>query len=63
MAAMLWWLTTLLDGWFSASVASRVAGVALLVGAGGLVYFGVLWAIGGFHVAHLAKLRRGAGTA
>jgi putative peptidoglycan lipid II flippase len=63
MAVMLWWLTTLLDGWFSASVASRVAGVVLLVGAGGLVYFGVLWAIGGFHVAHLAKLRRGAGTA
>jgi putative peptidoglycan lipid II flippase len=63
MAAALTALTGVLAGWFAGNVAERAAGLALLVAAGGTVYFGVLALIGGFHAEHLAKLRRANGPA
>lgn len=46
MAAALWGVRLLLDGWFAGSVGERLVGVAALVAVGGIVYFGVAWVIG-----------------
>lgn len=46
MAAALWGMRTLLDGWFAGSIGERLVGVAALVAVGGIVYFGVAWVIG-----------------
>jgi putative peptidoglycan lipid II flippase len=58
MAAALFGLRSLLAGWFLGSVIERAVGLAVLVGTGGLVYFGVAFLIGGVDREALASLRR-----
>jgi len=47
-----------LAGWFLGNVLERAVGLAVLVGTGGLVYFGVAFLIGGVDKEALASLRR-----
>ncbi|CAA9519363.1 MAG: Proposed peptidoglycan lipid II flippase MurJ [uncultured Sphingomonas sp.] len=58
MAAALFGLRTLLADWFLGNVLERAIGLALLVGIGGLTYFGVAFLIGGVDREALASLRR-----
>lgn len=58
MAAVLFGLRTLLAGWFLGNVLERAIGLALLVGLGGLTYFGVAFLIGGVDREAIASLRR-----
>jgi putative peptidoglycan lipid II flippase len=46
MAAALYLVREAFGGWFAGSAGQRLLGVAALVAAGGVVYFGVAWAIG-----------------
>ena len=46
MAGVLWWLAGPLAGWVAADGGARVMRLALLIGAGGLVYGGVLLLLG-----------------
>lgn len=46
MVALLYALKVLLADWFAGSVIERMAGVAALVGVGGVAYFGVAWFVG-----------------
>lgn len=46
MVAVLYALRLVLAGWFAGSVIERMAGVAALVGAGGITYFAVAWMVG-----------------
>ncbi|MGQ0659284.1 murein biosynthesis integral membrane protein MurJ [Sphingosinicella sp.] len=47
MAAALYFLQQPLAGYFAASAGRRILAVGALVGAGGIVYFGLAWVIGG----------------
>ena len=58
MAAALFVLRSVLAGWFLGNVLERAVGLAVLVGTGGLVYFGVAFLIGGVDKEALASLRR-----
>ena len=58
MAAALFGLRTLLGDWFFGNVLERAIGLALLVGIGGLTYFGVAFLIGGVDREAIAALRR-----
>lgn len=58
MAAALFVLRSLLADWFLGSTIERAVGLALLVGIGGIVYFGVAFLIGGVDREAIASLRR-----
>ena len=58
MAAALYVLRELLSGYFFGGVLERAFGLAVLVGVGGLIYFGVAFAIGGIDREAIASLRR-----
>ena len=58
MGGVLWWLTPRLAPYYGADVLDRVWSLALLVGAGGLTFFGVAWAIGALDKDLIAQLRR-----
>ena len=58
MAATLYGLKLILADWFLGSTLERAIGLALLVGIGGLVYFGVAFLIGGVDREAIASLRR-----
>ncbi len=58
MAAVLVVLKLQLGGLFGGSIADRVMGIGALVGAGGVVYFGVAWVVGAFDPDMLANLKR-----
>lgn len=58
MAAALFGLRELLGDWFFGNALERVIGLALLVGIGGLTYFGVAFLIGGVDREAIASLRR-----
>jgi putative peptidoglycan lipid II flippase len=61
MVAVLIGVRTLLSGWFLGSVGHRLAAVAAIVGAGMLVYFPLVWVLGGTDREELKALikRRG----
>ena len=58
MAASLYAVRMVFDGWFFGSVGQRAVGLAALVGTGGVVYFAVAWLIGGIDKEAIADLRR-----
>lgn len=58
MAATLYFLRQLLEGFFLGSALERAVGLTALVGTGALVYFGVAFLIGGVDRATLLRLRR-----
>jgi len=58
MGGLLWILRTHTDGLFAAQASARIAGLALLVGTGVPVYFGVAWLLGGFDRELLGRLSR-----
>ena len=58
MGALLWWLMPRLAPYFGAGVLDRIWSLALLVGAGGLTFFLVAWAIGALDKDLIAQLRR-----
>lgn len=58
MAAALYFVRQQLDGFFFGSTIERAVGLTALVGTGGLVYFGVAFAIGGVDREALLMLRR-----
>ncbi|MDQ3247409.1 MAG: murein biosynthesis integral membrane protein MurJ [Pseudomonadota bacterium] len=58
MAAALFGLRELLGGMFFGGLIERAVGLAVLVGTGGVVYFGVAFLIGGVDRQALATLRR-----
>jgi putative peptidoglycan lipid II flippase len=58
MAGSLFFLRSVLADWFLGSSIERAAGLAILCGTGGLVYFGVAFLIGGVDREALASLRR-----
>jgi putative peptidoglycan lipid II flippase len=47
MGAVLYGIRTLMPGWFSGSAGHRIVGVAALVGGGMIVYFPLVWVLGG----------------
>ena len=47
MAVALFAIRTALSGWFSGSFGQRLAGVAAIVGGGMIVYFPLVWVLGG----------------
>ncbi|MFS0736475.1 murein biosynthesis integral membrane protein MurJ [Sphingomonas sp. 1P06PA] len=59
MVALLYALKLVLADWFAGSVIERMAGVAALVGVGGVAYFGVAWIVGALdREAMLILMRR-----
>jgi putative peptidoglycan lipid II flippase len=58
MAAALFGVRALLGDWFFGNALERAIGLALLVGIGGLTYFGVAFLIGGVDREAIASLRR-----
>jgi putative peptidoglycan lipid II flippase len=58
MAGALFGVRELVSDWFFGGLVERAAGLALIVGVGGLVYFGVAFLIGGVDLEALASLRR-----
>ena len=58
MVAVLWAIKTGLEPWFAGSVAKRMAGVVAIVGGGMLIYFPLVWFLGGIDKEELALLRR-----
>ena len=58
MGALLWWLTPLLEPYYSGGVLDRVWSLALLVAAGGTAFFAVAWATGALDKDLIAQLRR-----
>lgn len=58
MAAVLFGIRALLADWYFGNVLERAIGLAVLVGVGALVYFGVAFLIGGVDREALAMLRR-----
>lgn len=58
MSALLWWLTPRLADHFTGHVLERIWSIALLVGAGGAVFFLVAWAIGAIDKDLLSQMRR-----
>ena len=58
MGALLWWLMPRLSPYFGGGILDRVWSLALLVGAGGAVFFTAAWAFGALDKDLLAQLRR-----
>jgi putative peptidoglycan lipid II flippase len=58
MAGALLVVRTVLADWYFGGIVERALGLALLVGVGGLVYFGVAFLIGGVDRQAIASLRR-----
>jgi putative peptidoglycan lipid II flippase len=58
MAAALYGVREMLDGWFFGSIVERFVGVVTLVGIGGGVYFTIAWLIGGMDREAIRDLRR-----
>jgi putative peptidoglycan lipid II flippase len=58
MAAALFGIRLVLADWFFGNVLERAIGLALLVGTGAVVYFGVAFLIGGVDREAIASLRR-----
>ncbi len=58
MAAVLIGVRTLLAGWFVGSTGHRLAGVVAIVGAGLMVYFPLVWVLGGTDKDELRTLLR-----
>lgn len=58
MGALLWWLVPHLAPYYGGGVFDRVWSLALLVAAGGVVFFAVAFAIGALDKDLLAQLRR-----
>jgi putative peptidoglycan lipid II flippase len=58
MSALLWWLTPVLSDRYGGNVIERVWSLAVLVGAGGFVFFAVAWLIGAIDKDLIAQLRR-----
>ncbi len=58
MAAVLYGIRTALAGWFLGGFLERAVALAILVGVGGIVYFGVAFLIGGVDREAIASLRR-----
>ena len=46
MAAALWGVKGLFDGWFDGSTIQKLIALTALIGTGGLVYLGLAWVIG-----------------
>jgi putative peptidoglycan lipid II flippase len=59
MGATIYALVPLGTGWFGGSIGERVFSVALLVGAGAFVYFGLAWLTGAIDRSKIALLTRG----
>ena len=49
-------IRTALHGWFDGSSAQRLAGVAAIVGGGMIVYFPLVWVLGGTDKEELKAL-------
>jgi putative peptidoglycan lipid II flippase len=58
MAAALWAIGVLLNGWFAGSTIQKMAGVVALVGGGMAVYFPLVWLFGGVDKDALKTLIR-----
>lgn len=58
MAGVLLFLRSELEMLFNGSVGDRLMGIAALVGAGSIVYFGIAWVIGALDPEMLAYLKR-----
>jgi putative peptidoglycan lipid II flippase len=58
MAVVLFAVKTALSGWFVGSLGHRLAGVVAIVGAGMLVYFPLVWVLGGTDKEELRSLLR-----
>ena len=58
MGAGLWWLVPRLDAYYSGSAIDRAWALAVLVGAGGGVFFAAAWLLGALDKDLLAQLRR-----
>ena len=51
-------IRTALAGWFAGSLTQRLAGVAAIVGGGMIVYFPLVWILGGTDREELKALLR-----
>jgi putative peptidoglycan lipid II flippase len=63
MVAALWGVRTAMADFFAGSTIERMAAVGAIVATGGIVYFGVAWAIGAVDreaILTLTRRRRGA---
>jgi putative peptidoglycan lipid II flippase len=58
MTAALWGIKIAIEPWFAGNVAHRMAGVVAIVGGGMLVYFPLVWFLGGIDKEELKSLRR-----
>jgi putative peptidoglycan lipid II flippase len=58
MVAVLFGLKMLLEPWFTGSFGHRLAGVAAIVGGGMIVYFPLVWILGGTDKEELRNLLR-----
>ena len=58
MGAALYYANDLLTGWYSAGVLARLAALAVLVGAAGIVYFGLAFALGAIDRARITALTK-----
>jgi putative peptidoglycan lipid II flippase len=58
MAGALFGVRALLDDWYFGGALERAIALAVLVGVGGLVYFGVAFLLGGVDREAIASLRR-----
>jgi putative peptidoglycan lipid II flippase len=57
MSLALWALVPLLAPYYGGSAIERAGSLALLVAAGGVVFFGAAWLVGALDNSHLAQLR------
>lgn len=57
MAVALWWLVPRLSGHYSGSAIERAWSLALLVGAGAVVFFVCAWLFGALDKGHVSQLR------
>lgn len=58
MGALLWWLTPMLQPFWSGNAIERVGSLAALVGAGATVFFAVAYLVGALDKDLIAQLRR-----
>jgi len=58
MAAVIWFVSDALAGWFAGSTGRRLLAVGAITGAGATVYFAVAWVIGGINRDDILILMR-----
>jgi putative peptidoglycan lipid II flippase len=58
MAAVLYYMQGLFEGYFAGSAGRRIVAVGALVGVGSIVYFGIAWVIGGMDKEDVLALVR-----